>query len=260
MNFETLSFADKNLIGTLTISRPKALNALNAQVLTELGLFFEELNSKTDLRCLIITGSGDKAFVAGADIKEMSAVDKSSGIDFAAKGQQVFQAIEDCPIPVIAAVNGYALGGGFELAMACDFIIASDLAKFGLPEVSLGIIPCFGGTQRLSRYVGKAKALLIISTGDIYSAQQAFDWGLVADVVRPEDIHEKCLAIAASISNRSPNAVRLAKRAVTDGFELSQSKGLKLEAELFGQAFSSEDKVEGVNAFIEKREPKFSDK
>ncbi|MBN4053628.1 enoyl-CoA hydratase/isomerase family protein [Haliea sp. AH-315-K21] len=260
MNFETLKFEAKDQIGVLTIFRPKALNALNAQVLSELGQFFEALNSKTDLRCLILTGSGDKAFVAGADIKALAAIDRNSGTEFAQKGQQVFQAIEDSPIPVIAAVNGFALGGGLELAMACDFIIASEKAKFGLPEVSLGIIPCYGGTQRLSRYIGKAKARMVIATGEIYSAQEAKDWGLVAEVVVAEKLQEKCMDIAAAISKRSPLAVRLARRAVTDGFELSQAEGLYLEAELFAQAFSSEDKTEGVNAFIEKREPKFTGK
>lgn len=257
MNFETIELDVKGRIGTLIITRPKALNALNAQVLSELGQFFEELKSNKDLLCLIVTGSGEKAFVAGADIKEMSEVDENSGLEFAQNGQKVFQAIEDCPIPVIAAVNGFALGGGLELAMACDFIIANDSAKFALPEVSLGIIPCFGGTQRLSRYIGKAKARLITMTGDMFSAQKAYDWGLVAEVVKPEELQERCLEIAASISKRSPHAVSLAKRAVTDGFGLNQAEALKLEAELFGQAFSSDDKSEGVNAFIEKREPKF---
>jgi len=260
MNFESLEFEIKDRIGILTISRPKALNALDAQLLKKLGLFFEELNSNTELRCLIITGSGDKAFIAGADIKEMTAVDQHAGEEFAQKGQDVFQAIEACSIPVIAAVNGFALGGGLELAMACDFIISSENAKFGLPEVSLGIIPCFGGTQRLSRYIGKAKARLIATTGEIYTAQKFFDWGLVAEVVPAEELLKKCLEIAASITKRSPLAVRLARRSVTDGFELSQDDGMQLEAELFGQAFASEDKVEGVNAFIEKRDPNFTGK
>lgn len=260
MNFKNIELEVKSRIGILTISRPQALNALNAEVLSELKEFFIGLKSNTELLCLMLTGSGDKAFVAGADIKEMSAVDEKNAVVFAEKGQQAFQAIENCPIPVIAAVNGYALGGGFELAMACDFIIASDNAKFGLPEVSLGIIPCFGGTQRLSRYVGKAKAQLMISTGEIYSAQQVMDWGLVAEVVEAGLLKEKCLEIATSISKRSPYAVALAKRAVIDGYELSQAEGIKLEAELFGQAFSSDDKTEGVKAFLEKREAKFSGK
>ncbi|MDC1436454.1 enoyl-CoA hydratase-related protein [Gammaproteobacteria bacterium] len=258
MNFETLEFEVKDNIGILSISRPNALNALNAKVINELGLFFESLDAT--VQCLILTGSGEKAFVAGADIKEMASIEKNAGEAFAKRGQTVFQLIENSPIPVIAAVNGFALGGGLELAMACDFIIASQNAKFGLPEVSLGLIPGLGGTQRLSRYIGKAKARLMVTTGDIYSAQKAYDWGLVAEVVEAEELKEKCLEMAASITKRSPLAVRLAKKSVTDGFELSQDDGMQLEAQLFGEAFASEDKVEGVNAFIEKRKPNFTGK
>lgn len=258
MNFDTLEFEAKDNIGILAISRPKALNALNAQVITELGQFFENLDSS--LQCLILTGSGEKAFVAGADIKEMAGIEKHAGEAFAQRGQAVFQTIEDCPIPVIAAVNGFALGGGLELAMACDFIIASHDAKFGLPEVSLGLIPGLGGTQRLSRYIGKAKARLMVTTGDIYSAQKAYDWGLVADVFEAQELKEKCLELAGRITKRSPLAIGLAKKAVTEGFELSQDDGMQLEAQLFGEAFASEDKEEGVNAFIEKRKPNFSGK
>ncbi len=259
MNFETLTFEQEGQIGVLTINRPKALNALNQQVFTELGQFFAGVQS-INIRCLIITGSGDKAFVAGADIKEMQAVDRHNGAEFARAGQAIFQLIQDCPLPVIAAVNGYALGGGLELALACDFIISSEQAKFALPEVSLGIIPCYGGTQRLSRYIGTAKARMIALSGDMFSAQKAREWGLVAEVVEAENLLESCMEIARKIIQRSPLAVSLAKQAITEGKELSQAEGLQLEAELFAKAFSTEDKTEGINAFIEKRKPEFTGK
>jgi enoyl-CoA hydratase len=259
MNFETLTFNQEGQIGILTISRPQALNALNTQMFTELGQFFSKLNAD-ELRCLIVTGSGDKAFVAGADIKEMNAIDKDKGIGFAKVGQDAFQAIQDCPIPVIAAVNGYALGGGLELALACDFIIASENAKFGLPEVSLGIIPFYGGTQRLSRYIGTAKARMIALSGDIYTADKAMQWGLLAEVVSADSLLDRCKEIASKIIQRSPLALRLAKQAVTQGYELNLPEALKLETELFEKAFSSEDKKEGFTAFIEKRKPEFSGK
>lgn len=253
MNFECLQFEASGEIAVLTLSRPEALNALNTRMLSELEQLFTDIG--TQYKAMIVTGSGDKAFVAGADIKEMNAV--SDAVKFAEKGQHVMQLIEDCRFPIIAAVNGYALGGGLELAMACDFIVASDQAKFGLPEVSLGIIPSYGGTQRLSRYLGKAKARMLVSTGDIYSAQKACELGLVAELVGADSLLDRCHEIASSIAKRSPQAVRLAKQAVNEGYDLSQADGLKLEADLFGQAFASDDKVEGVNAFIEKRTPKF---
>jgi enoyl-CoA hydratase len=258
MNYETLNFAIENQIGLLTINRPESLNALNAKVISEMKDLLYKIKDEKNLRAIIVTGSGDKAFVAGADIKEMDERPSDSGVAMANDGQAVLQMLEDLPVPSIAAVNGFALGGGLELAMACDFIVASKKAKMGLPEVSLGLIPGYGGTQRLARYCGKGVARLVTLTGDIYSAEQFEKWGLVALVVEPSELMEKCKTIAGTIAKRSPTAIALAKRAIYEGVEMSQFEGLRLESELFGKAFASEDKKEGVSAFIAKRPPEFS--
>lgn len=262
MKFETLQFNLEGHIGTLTISRPQALNALNAQLLTELGEFLTAVSVQNfpDMRALIITGSGEKAFVAGADIKEMQARDPKTGQHMAAEGQKVFQAIEDLKVPTIAAVNGFALGGGLELALSCDFIIASKAAKMGLPEVSLGLIPGYGGTQRLVRVAGKAVARLMTLTGDIYTADQCEKWGVVALVTEPADLLPTANKLAKKIAERSPRAIALAKEAIYRGADVAQSAGMDIEAELFHAAFNSADRTEGVNAFVEKRAPKFTGK
>lgn len=260
MTFTTLQFCREGAVGILTIDRPQAMNALNAQVLNELKVFLKEVRAEKDLRCLVLTGAGEKAFVAGADIKEMNAIDLSQSAAFAENGQGVFQMIEDLPMPVIAAVNGFALGGGLELAMACDFILAAKTAKLGLPEVSLGLIPGYGGTQRLARYCGKGIARLMALTGDIFSAEQCAAWGLVALVVEPQDLMPTALKMANTVAKRSPKAVALAKSAVNRGFDVSQSEGMEIEAKSFYEVFNSEDKKEGVQAFIEKRTPNFSGK
>jgi enoyl-CoA hydratase len=257
MAYETLTFENKDGIGVLTISRPKALNALNAQVIKELIDLLSALKSDKSLRTLIVTGSG-KAFVAGADIKEMSERAPDTGEQLALDGQKALGLLEELSVPTIAAVNGFALGGGLELAMACDFMIASRTAKLGLPEVSLGLIPGYGGTQRLSRYIGKAKARLMTLTGDIFSAGQCAEWGLVAFVTEPGELMSEALRLAKLIASRSPVALGLAKRAINEGYDVSQVEGLKHEAKLFAKAFLSEDKTEGVQAFIEKRTPNFS--
>lgn len=260
MKFETLSFTQNGPIGILTINRPQALNALNAQVVSELGSFVHDIKAHADVRCLIVTGAGEKSFVAGADIKEMSGRPASEGQHMASEGQRVLQALEDLPFPTIAAVNGFALGGGLELAMSCDFIIASKSAKLGLPEVSLGLIPGYGGTQRLARFVGKSLARMIVLTGDIYSAEQCEKWGLVAMTTDPADLMPTCMKIATKISERSPRALALAKDAIRRGTDVSQNEGMKIEAELFHAAFNSQDKIEGTTAFVEKRAPKFTGK
>lgn len=258
MKFETLEFKKEGGVGVLTVARPQAMNALNSQVLEDLRVFLQRVLEEKDLRALVLTGAGEKAFVAGADIKEMDNMEPSAAQEFARRGQEIFQKIEDLPIPSIAAVNGFALGGGLELAMACDFIVAARSAKLGLPEVSLGLIPGYGGTQRLSRYCGKGVARLMTLTGDLYTAEQGLDWGLVSLVVEPADLLPTCMKLAASVAKRSPLAVRLAKQAINNGFDLIQSEGIKLEAQLFQKAFSSEDKKEGVRAFIEKRGAQFT--
>jgi enoyl-CoA hydratase len=257
MAYENLEFKKEASVGVLTINRPQALNALNAQVIKELGEFLNSLKNDKEIRVLIVTGSG-KAFVAGADIKEMSERTSDSGEQMALDGQAALGLLEDLPIATIAAVNGFALGGGLELAMACDFIVASEKAKMGLPEVSLGLIPGYGGTQRLSRYVGKAKARLMTLTGDIFTAKQCEEWGLVAMLTSPEDLMPTCMKLAKMISERSPMAIALAKRSINEGFDVSQIEGLKKEAKLFGKIFASSDKEEGVKAFVEKRPPQFT--
>lgn len=228
---ETIQFEQQGAIGILKINRPKALNALNNQMLTELEEFFDSFPK--GIRCLVLTGEGDKAFVAGADIKEMEVNDPVKALKKAQRGQALFDRIETCRTPIIAAVNGFALGGGFELALACDFIIASEKAKFGLPEVTLGLIPGYGGTQRLARAIGKGKASMITLTGDIYSAQEAYSWGIATRVVAPDQLMPECLQLAEKIASRSPAALGLAKRSIHEGFDLIQWEGMKLEAELF---------------------------
>jgi enoyl-CoA hydratase len=265
MAFQTIELTRSGAtgqIGILTIRRPEAMNALNAQVVHELGECInslrEEILAGSALRALIVTGSGEKAFVAGADIKEMNSRDPSTAHEMASEGQRIFQMLEDLPLPSIAAVNGFALGGGLELALACDFIIASKTAKLGAPEVSLGLICGYGGTQRLARYAGKALARLIALTGDIYSAEQMEKWGVVALTTEPSDLMPTVTKFAEKMASRSPRAIRLTKQAINRGFDQSQIEGLRLEADLFHQAFQSEDRREGTRAFIEKRPPVFT--
>ncbi len=259
MNFETLEFKREGSVGVLTINRPKALNALNAGVIKDLKNFLTQVKSENGLRAVVITGGGDKAFVAGADIKEMESISAKDAEQFSHNGQIVFQELEDLGIPTIAAVNGFALGGGLELAMACDFIVASKNAKLGLPEVSLGLIPGYGGTQRLARYCGKGVARLMTLSGDVFPADQCLAWGLVTIVTEPGELMETCLKLAKTIAKRSPLGVQLAKKSINEGFDLGQTEGMNLEAKLFAKVFVSEDKKEGVAAFLAKRAPNFKD-
>ncbi|MFA7555706.1 MAG: enoyl-CoA hydratase-related protein [Spongiibacteraceae bacterium] len=257
MKFTTLLFEVTDRVGVLTVNRPDAMNALNAVVIDELSAFCDAVVDM-DVDCVLVTGAGNKAFVAGADIKAMSELSEDKGEEMAHIAQEVFRKLEELPIPVIACVNGFALGGGFELALACDYIIASSKAKFGLPEVTLGLIPAYGGTQRLPRCVGKGIASRIILTGDIYSAEQALQWGIVTQLCEPEELIKLGMKQAQTISSRSGSALALAKCAINQGFDLLQQDGEKLEAELFQKAFSSEQKREGIAAFIEKRAPNFN--
>jgi enoyl-CoA hydratase len=258
VSYETIQF-EKNSehIGVLKISRPKALNALNAQVLEELSQCLKEIAQDKSIRCLILTGDGEKSFIAGADIKEMSEMAPEQAKAFAEKGQSITRSLEKLPFPVIAAVNGFALGGGTEMAISCDFIIASTNARFGLPEVSLGIIPGFGGTQRLSRYVGIARAREMVFTGNHYKADKAKEIGLANEVVELSELMPTCLKLAQTIAERGPIAVRVAKRAMDQGYHQALDDSLRIERETFSELFTSSDQREGTSAFIDKRQPDF---
>lgn len=260
MKYETILFETNNRIGTVVINRPDKLNALNWQAKSELGSLFETVKSDPAIDVVIVTGTGEKAFVAGTDIKELTELDGRSGKDFAVKGQQVFHLIENLGKPVIAAVNGYALGGGCELALACHIRIASENAKFGQPEVNLGIIPGYGGTQRLARLVGKGRAFQMILTGDPIDAQEALRIGLVNKVVPAGELRSAAEAMARQILGKGQVAIRLALKAVNMTQETNLTDGLDLEASLFGVCCDSEDFKEGTAAFLEKRKPSFKNK
>ena len=237
----------------LTISRPKALNALSPEVIAELEQVVAALSADASLRVLLITGAGEKAFVAGADIAAMSSMTPLEGREFSNRALAVFRSLELLPIPVIALVNGYALGGGCELAMACDWIIASDKAQFGQPEVALGICPGFGGTQRLTRLVGRARALELVCTGRQIKAEEALAIGLVTHVVPAAELMTKGLEQARLIAAKGPVAVRYAKHLVQRGQDLDLDNACQLEADVFGLLCATEDKAEGMRAFLEKR-------
>jgi enoyl-CoA hydratase len=255
-----LEHAEGGQVGVLTVNRPKALNALNAATLDELVHALARIAEDTAVRALLITGGGDKAFIAGADIAAMRDMSALEAQAFSELGQRVMQAIEALPIPVIALVNGYALGGGCELALACDWIIASERAAFGQPEVNLGIPPGFGGTQRLARLVGRARALELITTGRQIKADEALRIGLVNAVVPGEQLTAKGLETARLIAAKAPIAVRVAKQAVQRGLDVDLANGCVLETSLFAVAFGTADRQEGMMAFLEKRAPKFEGK
>lgn len=249
-------------IWVLTMNRPEALNALNMETIDEVERAQHFLMEKTamEARVLLITGSGEKAFVAGADIKEMVSINDQQAKAFSEKGQKVFRNFEMLRMPVIALVNGFALGGGMELALSADFIFASENARFGLPEVSLGLMPGFGGCVRLSRVVGLNKAREIAMTGDLFSATAAMEMGLVQKVVPPASLMEEALKMARIIISRSPLAVAAVKRVVLDGFDLAIEGAMTLEATQFGRLFQRLDSREGMSAFVEKRKPQFPGK
>lgn len=256
-DFETLLLAtDDKGICTLTINRPKKLNALNHKLLDELDTAVDAISEDLKIKAVVITGAGEKAFVAGADIKELSSLDPASGEKVSRRGQEIFQKIENLTIPVIAAVNGYALGGGCELALACHLRIASENAALGLPEVSLGLIPGYGGTQRLTRAVGRAKALECIMTGRQIKAEEAFQIGLVNQVVEGNPV-EEAKAMLHKILKQGPVAIKNAIIAVQ---KAGTEDGFDAEAKLFGELCGTADFVEGTSAFLEKRKPNFSGK
>jgi enoyl-CoA hydratase len=252
-----LIFQKKERVGILTISRPEVLNALNRSVLEELDSFLVAVVPREGIRALVVTGAGEKAFVAGADIKEMRMFDLPGILAFCELGQRVALRLEAMDAITIAAVNGYAFGGGLEIALACDFIYASRTAKLGLPEVTLGLIPGFGGTQRLARAVGTRRAKEIILTGQPITADEAHAIGLVNRVVDGNGLLDSCLEVASQICRNAFGAVARAKQSINDGIDLSLTEGLELEKQAFVRTFDTEDRREGMAAFVEKRRPKF---
>jgi enoyl-CoA hydratase len=246
-------------VGILTISRPQALNALNTDLLIELHKVLAEIHYDEEIKALIITGDG-KSFVAGADISEMAGMSPLDAREFALLGNSVFSTIEEMEKPVIAAVNGFALGGGCELALACDIRLASEKAKMGQPEAGLGITPGFGGTQRLMRIVGPAKAKELIYTGKTIGAEEALSIGLVNHVYPVDTLLEEARKMAKEIAAKAPVAVQFCKRAINEGLEMDLQRGLQLEADLFALCFSTDDQSEGMQAFLEKRKADFQGK
>ncbi len=259
-NFQTLK-VESNAQGVwiLRFSRPEAMNAINSQLLNEMAEFFRTIGELDfeHARGLIVTGEGEKAFVAGADIKEISALDEEMAKNFADRGQSIFHEISHLKIPVIAAVNGFALGGGLELALACDFIIASENAKMGLPEVTLGLIPGFGGTVQLARAVGLRKAREMTYTGDMITAAESFQLGLVNQVVPQAELLSTCQAILAKILQRAPLAIAHAKKSINQAWDLDIDEAHRNEARHFADLFRGNDVREGTRAFLEKRKPIF---
>lgn len=259
-SFENLRYETKNHIAYVTVSRPKALNALNMATMAELHRAFSAVRDDENVRVAILTGDGEKAFIAGADINELATQGPVEGKAYAQRGQAVLDLIENCGKPVIACINGFALGGGCEVAMACTIRLASDNAKLGQPEVKLGIIPGYGGTQRLPRLVGKGLAMQIALTGDMITAQEAHRIGLVNEVVAAAELIPRAEALAAKIMANGPLACRYVIEAVNKGMEMTLQEGLAFEASLFGVCCATEDKNEGTKAFLEKRQAQFQGK
>ena len=255
MDYEFLKIERNEGFTVMKISAPKSLNALNSTILKEIDSFVSSLDAAT--RVLIITGDGEKSFVAGADISEMAHLNEPQGQEFGRLGAQVFRKIETLPIPVIAAVNGFALGGGCELAMACDIRIASVKAKFGQPEVGLGIIPGFSGTYRLPKLIGQGYAKEMIYTGKVIRADEALRIGLVNAIYEPEELMDKALEMAAMMLKNAPVAIRLAKQSINEGYDLDADGAIALENKLFGQCFATKDQKEGMDAFLNKRKADF---
>ena len=249
---EFITYEVEGQIGIITINRPKALNALNSAVLDELDKTLDAVDQEA-IRCLILTGAGEKSFVAGADIGEMSTLTKAEGEAFGKKGNDVFRKLETFPIPVIAAVNGFALGGGCEISMSCDIRICSENAVFGQPEVGMGITPGFGGTQRLARIVGTGKAKEMIYGARNIKAEEAYRIGLVNNVYPAEELMPAAKKLASTIARNAPIAVRNCKRAINEGIQVDMDQAIVIEEKLFGSCFETCDQKEGMNAFLEKR-------
>ncbi|MDP3665070.1 MAG: enoyl-CoA hydratase-related protein [Sediminibacterium sp.] len=255
--YSTLLTSLEENIFTITINRPDKLNALNKQVLTDLNAVLDEVYTNPHIKSVIITGSGPKAFVAGADISEFSGLTKEQSKALAKAGQDIFFRIENSPKPIVACVNGFALGGGCELAMSCHFRIASDNAKFGQPEVNLGLIPGYGGTQRLVQLIGKGRALELLMSGSLLDANTALQYGLVNYVVLQEELLQKAKSILAIINTKAPIAVGKCISSANAVFDKSKN-GYEVEVTAFGDCFDTPDRVEGTTAFLEKRKPNFS--
>jgi len=257
MKLETLSLSQNEGIARVTIERSQAMNALNAQVLKDFHQLLDEIQKSKNIRVVILTGSGEKAFVAGADIKEIDQLQGTQAFEFAKSGQSLFSRIESLAQPVIAAVNGFALGGGLELALACDFILASEKAKFGLPECTLGIIPGFGGTARLPRRVGQGMAREMAYSGNFYSSAEALQMGLVNHIYPDAQLMVEVEKLASTLASRAPLALAKIKNSMLQGYELDLRQALDLEAKLFSECFGTNDQKEGTKAFIEKRKAQF---
>jgi len=256
--YKNLLVEQKDAILIVKINREQALNALNNETVAELQQMFSRYWSDDAIRCVIITGAGGKAFVAGADITELADLDVRTGTELSALGQYLMKTIQNFPKPVIAAVNGFALGGGCELALACDIRLASEKARFGQPEVNLGIIPGYGGTQRLPRLVGRGKAMQMILTGGMIDAQEAHRIGLVDEVYPHDQLMDKVMEMAQLICSKAPIAIGIAKECINRGLDISISVGCDLEKANFGQVCGTGDKNEGMKAFLEKRKPQFT--
>jgi len=260
MTFENLLLEKKNAIAYVTVNRPKVLNALDMATMEDLRAAFTDLKNDKAIRAVIMTGSGEKAFIAGADIGELAKNDAVTAKEYTHRGQSVLDLIENLGKPVIACINGFALGGGCEIALACTMRLASESAKLGQPEVKLGIIPGYGGTQRLPRLVGKGVAMQLVLSGEIISAQEALRIGLVNEVVAAAELIPRAEAIAQKIIANAPLAVQYAMEAVNHGMDMTLAEGLYLEATLFGLICATEDKQEGTTAFLEKRPAQFKGK
>ena len=257
MSFENIILEVNAPIATIYFNRPKALNALNNALFDELDTALDQVAVNQDIKVLVMTGAGDKAFVAGADIVELSKMNPLEGKSFSRKGQKVFSKIESLPFPAIAAVNGFALGGGLEAAMGCDFIYASEKAVFGLPEINLGLIPGFGGTQRLGRLIGSARAKEMVFTGKNITAQEALESGIVNKICAPESLMDEVMKTANLIASKGKTALRSAKEVIQNGMNVDLETGCRIENDVFGLNMASEDAKEGTAAFLEKRKPEF---
>ena len=257
MAYKNILFEVEDRIAYVTINRPQVLNALNIETVEELSKVFSAIEEDEKVASVILTGAGEKAFIAGADIGELVKLDALGGRDFSLNGQRVFNQIESLSKPVIAAVNGFALGGGCELALACTLRVAAETARFGQPEINLGIIPGYGGTQRLARLVGKGQALEMVLTGNMVSAEEAYRIGLVNKVAPLSDLLNEAKKQAEVIMSKGPIAIKLAMVAINQGLQMSLQQGFQMEASLFGLTCATEDMKEGTSAFLEKRKPAF---